>query len=369
MFSFGLNKKKLLTILVLCLFISPSFAKYSGGTGIETDPYLISTPQDVNELSITSADWVTGKYFLMTNDINLPTTVNFITPIGNSTNYFGGIFDGNGYAIRNLNLNGAQYQGLFGCLNGHGNVKNLGVEDANVICQGYSGILVGYAYSEGYVSNCYSTGKITGTASGQCFFIGGLIGNNWATTKNSYSMADVFAHGNDIHMIGGLVGGYASITLENSHSIGNVSVDGNAVQCIGGLAGYNSVSKTKNCYTSCKISVTGLKVDAVGSFIGWDLASASDMIGYSFWNSDINPELPGLGLITIGTRDQFIGITPSQMRKQGTFTDWDFINTWDIGENQTYPFLRKFNISDLNRDKSVNMFDFAIFAENWLAEM
>jgi hypothetical protein len=364
MFKRVINRKSFLSILLLCFFVSIANAKYSGGSGTESDPYLISTSQDVNELSITSEDWANSKCFLMTNDINLPTTVNFITPIGNSTNSFRGTFDGNGYAIRNLNLNGAQYQGLFGSIY-HGNIKKLGLEDANIICQRDSGILAGMVvgYIMNYISECYSTGKIRGTADGSVC-IGGLVGSYSGAMKNSYSIADVYAHGNFISSIGGLIGEGDLLSyctrIENSYSIGNVSVDGNTVYCVGGLCGMMRASEIENCYTACKISVTGLNTGYIRSFIGNNNCS---MTGYSFWNSDINPLFPDLG-----NSSKIVGITSSQMKQQETFINWDFINVWDIGENQTYPFLRKYNISDLNHDKAVNMFDFAIFAENWLSD-
>ena len=59
------------------------------------------------------------------------------------------------------------------------------------------------------------------------------------------------------------------------------------------------------------------------------------------------------------------------MQQENTFTNanWDFSNIWAIYENQirSYPLLRQRIIGDLNRDRRVNMLDFAILADNWLA--
>ena len=59
-------------------------AAYSGGTGIDGDPYLISTVQDLLDLSnpANSADW--SRHFLMTNDINMDGVTGF-TPIAPDT--------------------------------------------------------------------------------------------------------------------------------------------------------------------------------------------------------------------------------------------------------------------------------------------
>jgi len=79
----------------------------------------------------------------------------------------------------------------------------------------------------------------------------------------------------------------------------------------------------------------------------------------SFWDIDTSGQATSAG----GT-----GKTTVQMQTQSTFTDagWDFVEIWNIGENQTYPFLRVYPVGDLNRDDQVNMLDFAIFADHWL---
>jgi hypothetical protein len=56
------------------------------------------------------------------------------------------------------------------------------------------------------------------------------------------------------------------------------------------------------------------------------------------------------------------------MMVEDTFADanWDFVEIWNIGENQTYPYLRTESAGDLNHDKKVDFADFAILAEHWL---
>jgi hypothetical protein len=58
------------------------------------------------------------------------------------------------------------------------------------------------------------------------------------------------------------------------------------------------------------------------------------------------------------------------MQTRSTFTDadWDFINVWNIGENQTYPYLRVYLPSDINKDGIVNFLDVAITASQWMEE-
>jgi hypothetical protein len=59
-------------------------------------------------------------------------------------------------------------------------------------------------------------------------------------------------------------------------------------------------------------------------------------------------------------------LTDDQMKHQSSFVGWDLIKTWNIGENQIYPFLRIYQAGDINYDGKVDFIDFAILAENWL---
>ena len=65
-----------------------------------------------------------------------------------------------------------------------------------------------------------------------------------------------------------------------------------------------------------------------------------------------------------------IGKSTAEMQMRSTFADagWDMVNVWDIGENQTYPFLRTHLPGDINKDDETNFYDLAIVAENWLKE-
>ena len=103
-----MKKSKLfLMLLALVAFGQTAWAQYSGGTGTEADPYLISSKADWNTLStqVKNGNLYTGKFFKMTADIGTVTT-----PIGYTSdgsfynddvrdNFFEGTFDGNGQLI------------------------------------------------------------------------------------------------------------------------------------------------------------------------------------------------------------------------------------------------------------------------------
>ena len=87
----------------------------------------------------------------------------------------------------------------------------------------------------------------------------------------------------------------------------------------------------------------------------------------SYWDIETSgvANMCGPGSSVTGC-DDTKGRTTSQLHQQSTFTDWDFINVWNIGENQTCPYLRTFLASDINKDGIVNLLDLSIMGERWL---
>jgi hypothetical protein len=57
----------------------------------------------------------------------------------------------------------------------------------------------------------------------------------------------------------------------------------------------------------------------------------------------------------------------AEMKQKATFVNWDFTETWDIAENQTYPFLRQCPTGDINGDCKVDFKNLVLLATQWLA--
>ncbi len=155
-------------------------ATYSGGSGTEGDPYLISIPQDLVTLANTasSADW--ASQFLMTQDIDMSGVTGF-TPIGNSTTSFTGVFDGGRHAVQNLTIDlpAQSNVGFFGYISGTScQVRNVGMQGGAVTGGGSVGGLVGVNWG-GTVTGCYATGAVTGVGD----YVGGLVGYNLSMRK------------------------------------------------------------------------------------------------------------------------------------------------------------------------------------------
>jgi len=335
--------------------------KYGGGSGTADDPYQIASADDLVALGETPEDY--DKHFILTDDIDLdpnrPGGKVFdraiIAPDSNDSEDwfqgtpFTGVFDGNGHVIRNAVMNTmnmrAHYIGLFGLL--HGEIRNLGAEDVSVFGWDYVGGLVGE--SDGIIINCHSTGSVNGDWS-----VGGLVGLNNGDIVRCYSSGQVSGNEN----VGGLAGftgwgfawcGPALFHIQSCYS--RCQVTGGV--CAGGLAGDVSgcVADVIECYSTGPVS--GSK------YIGGLAGSCTTCLN-SFWDIQTSGQATSIWGAT--------GKTTAEMQKAKTFLDagWDFVNIWDIGENQTYPYLRKYSAADINQDASVNLLDLAALAENWL---
>ncbi|MHC4460526.1 MAG: GLUG motif-containing protein [Planctomycetota bacterium] len=335
----GKLTKTLFVLFTITLFALPAKAKYGGGSGTPNDPYLIIDANQMNAIGADSSDW--NKHFKLMADIDLSsftgTSFNIIGEYvgwGDPANKpFTGVFDGTSHKISNFtySLTGNSYIGLFRLVDGtNAVIKNLGLINPNVNVQtgGGAASLVGQM-QDGTIINCYvKGGSITADT-----WVGGLVGLNWeGTVTNCYAETSV----SGTSTVGGLVAGNWNGlgTIYNSYSEGSVS--GNLR--VGGLLGYHSGTIT-NCYASG--SVTGTA--DVGGLVGYhDGGSYSK----SFWDSDINPVLNGIGNTT---NPDVIGESTVNMQNETTFTSagWDFVgetangteDIWKIREGQDYPRL------------------------------
>jgi len=270
---------------------------------------------------------------------------------------------------------GYEYVGFFGCVAPVGQIMNLKMVGVSISADGsFVGGLAGV--NRGVISNCEVLGDIDGGD-----FTGGLVGLNTAGSSvisDSLTRINVKAP----ELVGGLVGVNKGSVVRCATS-GSVS----GTSCVGGLIGDNTTALTvSDCYSLCTISghefVGGIAGENSGNILysyaagrvdGNDFAGA--LVGEDhdpdfvscFWDSNINSDVNGIGN---GSDPNVVGLTTVQMQQRSTFTDagWDFINVWDIGENQTYPFLRTHLPSDINKDDKTNFYDIAILAGHWLDE-
>lgn len=100
---------------------------------------------------------------ILAADITLPTVAegeSNWTPIGTHDHYYNrytGTFDGGGHTITGLTINqsGTDHVGLFGCIGGRGTVKNLTLENVNIIGHDNVGGVAGYNDMGATITACY----------------------------------------------------------------------------------------------------------------------------------------------------------------------------------------------------------------------
>ncbi len=291
----NMYRKSLYNILraaVVAVLLAPGTAAgvYSGGVGIEPNPYRIGTVADWSTLAYTPEDW--NKYFILINDIDFGGAD--VTPVGSHDQPFTGGFDGDGHVVRNGRIHWPDnsYIGLFCAVGEGGTISDLGIEELEVTGVSHVGGLVGLN-DGGDIVSC----SFTGTVSGSSTYMGGLVGENQDGTVRSCHAAGTvtgnpsafpinavggLAGGNTgdisfcdaeavfsggISYVGGLVGESFTGSITHCQASGTFS-DGIAV--VGGLVGSSAYSDIVSCSITSPVVGTML----VGGLVGEDLGSA-----------------------------------------------------------------------------------------------
>ena len=261
---------------------------------------------DVNALQAMENN-LAGNYALG-SDIDASATSGWdsgagFAPIGDG-NDFTGAFDGLGHTVSDLAIDrpADSSVGLFGATGNTAIIRNVGLLNVDIASRRGLGALVGS--HDGTITNSYSTGRVAGD--GQA--VGGLVGDNSGAISVSYSSANVSS--TDDELAGGLVGDSdTSGTITDCYSTGRVSGpegvgglaggNGGAItNCystgtvtgqseVGGLVGNHSRGLISGCYTTGSIAgrvgplatVTGStgglsdeQMGQQGTFVGWDFA-------------------------------------------------------------------------------------------------
>ena len=243
-------------------YVSRDLTSYSGAERVSEvselvagNKYHISSAEDLVALAnfVKNGADTTGSIFMFDNDIDMSGITGF-EGIGTLENAFKGTVYGNGHVVENMTINTTSIVvGLFGYTN-QATIKDLGVVDANVTGDSYTGILVGKAENS-QISNVYTSGTVTSNDA----FVGGLVGDlTDSTATNVYSTADVKGSA----AVGGLIGFSDGSIVEKAFATGKVTAtDGQ----VGGLIGAMSNGGTvKNSYATGDVNG---KVD-VGGFVG-----------------------------------------------------------------------------------------------------
>jgi len=283
-------------------------AQYGGGSGTPENPYLITTPEQMNAIGADPNDW--DKHFKLMADIDLSqytgTEFNIIGREVTIETYqpgprgseklvlaevlipFAGTFDGDGHTISNFTYIDwdAERVGLFGYVaDPNAGITNLELCAPHVYVENvYAvGALIG-RFEKGAIVNCHIREAVVlgegilqaGTIAG--VVVGGVLTN--CRSDRGMVLGDDKSYGNG-SQVGGLIGYLDGGTLTDC------CVDGgfvSGISCVGGLIGSNGGGAIENCWATA--TVTGDQ--EIGGLVGLNYGTitnshtASDVWGETY---------------------------------------------------------------------------------------
>ncbi|MBP5164384.1 MAG: hypothetical protein ILP08_03015, partial [Lachnospiraceae bacterium] len=312
--------------IVLTLALTPGVIARAdsslNGSGTEGAPYRISTIEELKKFR----DIINGTNgevpnidacAVLTEDIDLEGDPNnastWWTPIG--ANDFRGVFDGQGHAISNLyvNLQGDYvYGGLFSLNSGI--IKNLCVS-GNVSATGdgaSAGGIAGSIHDEGQIKNCRSDVNVEARRiQYQSAFAGGIVGiiipqGSGGIISNCISSGTVT--GSDY--AGGIIGHTGAGSVTYCYSCSTVT---GADNFSGGVVGYSFKATITNCYYNTTTAGTGVKsadgdkgnTETVKGLTADECKDSSNFVGFDFNNvwfmGESGPKLWMIDVMTVSS--------------------------------------------------------------------
>lgn len=257
------------------------------GKGTKESPYIIASAADLANfaLQVNNAVSFYQKYVRLVCDIDLANKP--WTPIGGSELagcYFDGEFDGNHHVIKNLKVESDKAQvGFFGMIGG-AVIRNLGIESGTVSGADYSGGLVGEAFDNAEIINCYNNADVNAVSQTTNVTAGGILGG--AVDKKLLTISDCVNNGDitaeasaDTYArAGGIVGlslGAGAIKeLLNCYNTGEITLvnaKDNLNTRIGGIAGgFMNDATVEKCVStgSVKVLMSAYEASRIGTLIG-----------------------------------------------------------------------------------------------------
>jgi len=222
------------------------------GSGTAQNPYKIFTKAQMEEFAEGYAD----AYYTLCADIDWGYAT--VAPIGSESKPFNGVFDGSGYTVKNVKIEGVaeKYTGFFAY--NAGTIKNVNFSEASVVFADHGSIGAGVVAgcNTGIIDNVGVTAVIDAESKSWLdlknayFDIGGIAGSNAGTISN----VDVSVQ------INASVKGLSVLGLEIAGKKSNINV--------GAIAGYlESTSVVESSVSDGSIVATATSNNI--SFNGW----------------------------------------------------------------------------------------------------
>jgi hypothetical protein len=343
-----------------------------GGSGTESDPYVLTTAQDLQAIANDAA-----AHYELGADIDASATAdwnggNGFAPIAD----FSGTLDGRNHTITGLTIDrpDSAGAGLFENVL-RGTIERLSLEGVDIVGGDLGGGVAGMN-QEGTVRNVSVDGSVTAS-----LLAGGVVGNHveGATLSATTSAAEVTSTRGSA---GGVVAQSTHSTIEESAATGSVTTDANIA---GGLVAIcRAQSEIANAYATADVTSAGAagglagvvseeatvsKTYAAGSVSGVELSGGlvaladGGFVTESYWDQELTGH-PGAG--DHNTAIEITGLPTADMRGESaaeTMSALDFGTTWTTVADG-YPALRALEQSaDDGGSGSVSADEYAIDGE------
>lgn len=249
------------------------------GQGTEESPYLIGSAADLSEMSriVSLSAEKAEAYYELSNNIDLKDA-----EFNGIEGQFRGVFDGKGFAIKNLNIRNESrsVSGLFYSLN-HAQIRNVLLESGAIFGNRIVGGVAGRA-DESLIENCmvYSKTRSFDVA-------GGIAGElNGSVIRNCASNGKVQCPTTNGGMAGTIAKGSegSSSSIENSYTMGH-PFWGTYAGKIAGNMNADSCTFTSVYYSDQYEPHIGVGSDFENTTEGISLKSRSEMESQSFVES------------------------------------------------------------------------------------
>ena len=197
-------------------------------------------------------------------------------PIGDGTNPFVAVFDGNTHRISNLAIRRDQtYVGLFGVTGSGSAIRNLGLVDNLADYTGSKdklisiGGLVGLQGTGSSITASYATGDADG-GDGNTDYVGGLVGwQEGGSITASYATGDADGGDGDDDRAGGLVGYQSQGSITASYATGDADGGVGDFDSVGGLVGWQYQGSITASYATGDADGGDGAYDRVGGLVGY----------------------------------------------------------------------------------------------------
>ena len=267
--------RKALSLLIAVMMLmslvplSTFTASALSGNGTYSNPYLISTVQDLFDFRERVADGEQSACAKLMNDIAFNTGTSYNAdgytgdepvewkPIGATMGTkYKGVFNGNGYTISGL-YNKSTWTneiGFFGYTDEGAVIKNLTIKDSFIWGESYVGALIGKA-NKTTVTNCHNYSTYVKAADK----LGGLIGAAYScTVTGCSSKVDQPDKYNILNYdpyceMGGIIGNFQLGTISDCVNESNLKAEGDYCP-LGGIVGLTTGGVIQRCVQTGKFS-------------------------------------------------------------------------------------------------------------------